>query len=282
MKELFLSIIIPVYNAEKYLDDCFESIKRQSFKNYEVIIIDDGSSDCSPQICDLYQREDARVTVFHIKNAGPSNARNLGFRKAKGRYIYCIDNDDYISDEKYFQKIFNEIGNSNLDILLTGATYWKENENNPARILNYSRVPNIDMEKPYDIVTWLVKNKMYETSCWTKVIRRKFLIEYEFFFDETLLVEDLDWNMRFLQKVKTLKLFCESSYVHIYRQNSITASLGEKRYQGCKNQIDVIDKWATFYKNSCDNVQLREAMLSYLSYQFFITLGRYSTLEKKI
>ena len=67
MKELFLSIIIPVYNAEKYLDDCFESIKRQSFKNYEVIIIDDGSSDCSPQICDLYQREDARVTVFHIK-----------------------------------------------------------------------------------------------------------------------------------------------------------------------------------------------------------------------
>lgn len=275
----FLSIVIPVYNAEKYLDECFKSIQRQNFEDYEVILIDDGSKDQSPGICDNYAEKDARVHVLHIQNGGPSKARNLGFKTCKGDYIYCIDNDDYFEDDKYFESIYKSLRDDPVDILFTGATYVRDDTMSINKRVDYAEMPQADMDAPYRTVEWLISHKMYETSCWTKVINTKFLLDNELFFDDELLVEDLDWNMRFLQKVKRLNVLRSCSYTHVYRGGSITASWGERSYKSCLDQITTIGRWKSFYENFSGDRLLSSVLLSYLCYQFFITLGKSTTLE---
>lgn len=93
-----ISIIVPVYNAEKFLVRCIDSILAQKYKNFELLLIDDGSKDSSGHICDLYAEKDARIRVFHKENGGVSSARNLGLEKAKGEWITFCDSDDYVKD----------------------------------------------------------------------------------------------------------------------------------------------------------------------------------------
>ena len=96
-----ISIIVPVYNVEKYIDKCIKSILEQTYKNLQIILIDDGSQDKSGQICDEYELQDNRIEVIHKKNGGLSDARNLGIKKARGEYIGFVDSDDYISKNMY-------------------------------------------------------------------------------------------------------------------------------------------------------------------------------------
>lgn len=275
--EVFLSLIIPVYNAEKYLEDCFESIKKQTFHDYEVIIVDDGSKDSSGEICDKYANADSRVKVFHVENGGPSRARNIGFKKAAGKYIYCIDNDDFLIGETYFQKIYESLSETQVNILLTGATYYKETKK--CKEVTYEGMPLYSSHEPYEMVEWMVKQRRYETSCWTKIIEREFLINNDVFFDEGLVVEDLDWNLRLLPKLKTINVLKCSDYAHVYREGSITAATGERSYKNCLDQITSISRWINYYENYAGNQKLRIAMLAFLNYQFFITLGRSVTFS---
>ena len=104
-----ISVIIPVYNVEKWLNKCVDSILSQSYENFEVILVNDGSTDKSGDICDKYLKEDNRVKVFDILNSGQSVARNIGLKEAKGDYILFIDSDDYIEKntlKRMYEKIY--------------------------------------------------------------------------------------------------------------------------------------------------------------------------------
>lgn len=113
------SIIVPVYNVEKYLDQCLESILRQTFKDFECIIIDDGSPDNSNIIIDKYVKLDQRFKVIHQKNMGISAARNAGLDIAKGDYIVFVDSDDYIADD-YLEKFALKIADTDADMVICG------------------------------------------------------------------------------------------------------------------------------------------------------------------
>ena len=102
MSEL-ISIIVPVFKVEKYLKRCVESIRNQTYPDIEIILVDDGSPDACPQICDQYAQEDARIKVIHKSNGGLSDARNCGIDAARGKYIGFVDSDDYIHPEMYMQ-----------------------------------------------------------------------------------------------------------------------------------------------------------------------------------
>ena len=91
-----VSVIIPVYNVERYLKKCIDSILNQTYKNLEIILVDDGSTDCSSKICDEYAKNDTRILVIHKANGGQSEARNIGISESKGEYIFFVDSDDYI------------------------------------------------------------------------------------------------------------------------------------------------------------------------------------------
>ncbi|MFR5264943.1 glycosyltransferase family 2 protein [Clostridium sp.] len=112
-----ISVIVPIYNVEKYLENCINSILNQSYKDFELILVDDGSPDNCGKICDDYAKKDSRIKVIHKKNGGLSDARNVGIEAAKGEYISFIDSDDWIHKDFYLT-LFNALSSSNSDIAI--------------------------------------------------------------------------------------------------------------------------------------------------------------------
>lgn len=271
----FLSIIIPVYNAEKYLEHCFASIEKQTFGNYEVILIDDGSKDSSPAICDAYSNRDSRVKCLHVENGGPSRARNIGFKTANGEYIYCIDNDDELISEFFFQKISDFLEKNPVQLLQIGASYCHTDDHNIIqRTMEESGEGTIGQK-----VRRLVQHRRYETSCWTKFILRSFLLNNELFFNENLLVEDFDWNLRIFQHLENYKILSNTDYLHIYRKGSITSSSSPRKFKSCCDQIATIKTGIDLYLNWKKDEDLQKAILSFCGYQFYITMGHSSVLN---
>ena len=115
MNEALVSIIVPVYNVEQYLDRCLRSLINQSYKNIEIILVDDGSPDKCPQMCEDWAQKDYRIKVIHKKNGGLSDARNKGIEVARGEYICFVDSDDYI-DERYVETLYDLICNNHTEI----------------------------------------------------------------------------------------------------------------------------------------------------------------------
>lgn len=129
MKEL-ISVIIPVYNVEKYLNKSIESVIKQTYKELEIILVDDGSTDSSGKICDEFAQKDDRIKVIHKKNGGLSDARNAGISEAKGKYLGFIDSDDYI-DKNFYEILYNVLKkyNSDISICKHRETYTDYEEN---------------------------------------------------------------------------------------------------------------------------------------------------------
>jgi Glycosyltransferases involved in cell wall biogenesis len=127
-KEIIISVIVPVYKAEKYINKCIDSILAQTYPNFEIILIEDGSPDNSGKICDEYALKDSRIRAFHKTNGGVSSARNVGLREAKGDLICFIDSDDFV-EKDYFEAI---AANANYDLGIYGyellSTHWKISE----------------------------------------------------------------------------------------------------------------------------------------------------------
>lgn len=175
-----LSVIVPVYKVEKYLPRCIESILSQTYSDLELILVDDGSPDNCPSICDEYMQKDSRVVVIHKENAGVSAARNDGLKIAKGKYIGFIDSDDYITPNMYEELITN-LENNNCDLAIAGYDYVDESGNiNRAysskenEILNQEQV----LHHLFDI------NPTIRFVVWNKVFKEN-LID-GLLFDETL------------------------------------------------------------------------------------------------
>lgn len=120
MEELSISIIVPVYNAESYLERCVESVIAQTWKSWELILIDDGSIDSSGEICDEFSKKDKRIKVLHQKNAGVSAARNQGIRTARGKYIGFVDSDDWI-EPNMFEQMLQKAMNTGSDVVMCDA-----------------------------------------------------------------------------------------------------------------------------------------------------------------
>lgn len=128
MQQDLISVIIPVYNVEKYLRKCLDSVVSQTYNNLEILIVDDGSTDCSGQICDEYAEKDDRIQVFHQLNCGLSKARNTGIDLSTGDYLMFIDSDDYISKDMAME-LYNELKKSNADMSICNFHYVDENNN---------------------------------------------------------------------------------------------------------------------------------------------------------
>lgn len=125
MKTL-ISVIVPVYKVENYLPKCIESILNQTYDNFELVLVDDGSPDNCGNICEEYAKKDNRIKVIHKKNGGLSDARNVGIEKATGKYITCIDSDDYV-DKEYLNNFYKILENQECDLIITGIIDYYDN-----------------------------------------------------------------------------------------------------------------------------------------------------------
>lgn len=213
-----VSIIIPVYNKAPYLDSCISSVINQTYKNLEIIIIDDGSTDNSLEICENYRKKDERIQLISQENQGVSVARNKGIQKASGEWIYFLDADDYLELDA-FEILVNEIiQDKEIDLIEFGTKKWKD------EVIIGERVPS--RQKLYtDSIQLIKENELKPFSAWLHLIKKDLLIKNNIKFDKDLRHnEDMLFMYKvFLSSEKALVLN-KTFYNQVFSENSATRS----------------------------------------------------------
>ena len=215
-----ISIIIPAYNAEKYLEECINSILCNTISDFEIIIVNDGSTDSTPTICKRIASSDNRIKIFSQNNGGVSSARNYGIKQAKGELIMFVDADDLIG-KCYIEKIVQEIGNA--DFLCSGFSLFESDYRNPVN--RYSNVEFDGSIKEYAnrLTEWI--NPPFLLSPWCKVFRKVIIEKNNISFHEDMSYgEDVVFVFDYLIKSSTVKCINTSDYY--YRKSSNTLSKG--------------------------------------------------------
>ena len=176
MNEPLISVIVPVYNVEKYLPQCLDSIKNQTYTNLEIILVDDGSTDSSGIICDNAATKDKRIKVIHKENMGISHTRNIGIQNSSAELISFIDSDDYVN-ENYIQYLYNLLNKSKSDIAI-GAHIIEYNSGN----LHYKGIGK-DLEESYSpnqVLQEILLDKNVDISVWGKLFYKSLFNNIEF------------------------------------------------------------------------------------------------------
>lgn len=240
-----ISIIVPVYNVEHELSRCVDSILNQSYSNIEVILVDDGSTDRCPSICDAFVMKDRRVRVIHKPNGGLSSARNAGLREASGEWILYVDSDDYILNDSC-ERLIAVGAKYDCDIVSADAI----REFNGGR--EYMVHGSLDDGKCYpsrDFIIKTVKPCEWYAPAWLNLYKRSFLIENNLFFVEGLLHEDMEMQPRVFLAAKTVAYCAYPFYRYVDRASSImNASKVDERvtamewiYSNWKSKFEAIE-----------------------------------------
>lgn len=261
--KVFLSIIIPVFNVEKYLPECLESIITQTFKDLEIIIIDDGSTDNSLKICKRYLKKCDKIILISKKNGGVSSARNLGILKAEGQYIMFMDADDFLMDNKSLEKIKNSIVDDQ-DVFIYNMAYCYNNDKSKLQKLsNFPIVCEND-----NLISLLIENNKLSISPCDKWINKKILLDYGLFFDKNLQnLEDADWSLNIYSKTKKIQIIDE--YVYVYRKQRENSASTKITNSVIENHKCFIERWS----NKDFELLPQNIIQNYLSYQYIIILG---------
>ena len=212
-----ISVIVPVYNVENYLKKCLESITNQTYKNLEIILIDDGSTDNSGKICDEYAGKDNRIKVVHKINGGLSDARNAGLEIAKGEYIGFVDSDDYIAEDMY-EFLYNLAVDNALDVSMCASC----NEYEDGRIELPKNFETVMLDEKEKIIENLFINKSGGTaiSVWSKLFKKTVLQNCKFYSGKTS--EDVFFILKWIENTKKFGRSSEVKYYYVQRTQSIT------------------------------------------------------------
>lgn len=268
---LLVSVIIPVYNVDKYLRQCVDSILYQSYRSIEVILVDDGSPDSSPLICDEYAKMDKRVKVIHKQNGGLSDARNVGLMSATGDYVVFLDSDDFWMDDKKLEVLVDEVEKTpDCDFIGFNCSYYYEEEDKYSPWISYQRL--LYQDDKNGLILSLIKTGIFPISACSKIIKKEFLIQNHILFIKGLLSEDIPWFLQLLDVAQKFRMV--DLYVYAYRQVSnglsISHSFKEKHFE----DIFWIIKFGIDYiKHSSFTFETQKALLSFMAYEYCILWG---------
>ncbi len=205
------SIIVPIYKVELYLKECVDSILKQDFKDYELILVDDGSPDNCPKICDEYAKKDSRIKVVHKKNGGLSDARNAGIKVAKGKYILFIDPDDY-AEKNYLEVIDKNLGEA--DLLVFGHYVLYMNK----RIKEQGNNDFLEREKALD---YLMSDNKFCGFAWNKVYKKEIFDKYNLEYDANIsMCEDMLFSYEYIKRINTVKVIDDALINYRQRKSS--------------------------------------------------------------
>ena len=215
-----ISVIVPVYKVEQYLDECVQSIINQTYKNLEIILVDDGSPDRCPEMCDEYAKQDSRIKVIHKKNGGISSARNAGIAVATGEYIGFVDSDDFIAVDMY-EKLYSSFEGERDDVFLVKCNVKSVVGGKIVSTeLNWNKTPSIIPSKEYF-------NRLLSYSflhcAWNLLIKKKYVTRW---FEEGRNNEDFLWHYHLGYDIEknnlSVKLITDELYYYRHSENSIT------------------------------------------------------------
>lgn len=243
-----VSVIIPVYNVEKYIYRCVDSVIAQTLKEIEIILVDDGSPDGSPAICDEYTRQDPRIQVIHKENGGLASARNAGMKIAKGEYIFFLDSDDWLELDG-LETLYRKAKETKVDFVKYRAirSFWPElPEHTPVRVEPirelqeglYDRKRIIEEVYPRLFATNQITMGAV-VGAWGAMYKTDFINAHQVYFDEEIkFSEDVIFSARVVKAAKSFYFIDEAGVYHyFYNPESISKSFRAGRWESCKKLI---------------------------------------------
>ena len=262
-----ISIIVPVYNVEKYLRKCIESIINQTYKNLEIILIDDGSTDESGKICDEFKKKDKRIIVEHILNNGVSNARNTGLYLAKGNWVVFVDSDDWLENQ-FCEKLYkNAISDNNIDIICSG---YKRVYPDKEEIINCDNKKII-----YDANQFLIKLLNVQNGygfCHMKLIKRN-CIKNITFNKDIKVGEDALFNIQLAKNIKNVMILGEPLYNYRFNENSVVRKYDDNY---ANNYLYAMEQTKKYLQHEYRNDQLiAKNFYNYLAYHILLIDVKY-------
>lgn len=258
MVNSLISVIVPVYNVEPELSRCVDSILNQSYANLEVILVDDGSTDGCPTICDAYEKYDPRVRVIHKPNGGLSSARNVGLREASGEWILYVDSDDYILNESC-ERLIAVGAKHNCDIVSSDAI---REFNGGQEYMVHGSLADGECYPSRDFIIKTVKPCEWYAPAWLNLYKRSFLIEKNLFFVEGLLHEDMEMQPRVFLSAKSVAYCAYPFYRYVDRASSImNASKADERASAMEL---IYSNWKTEFE-SIEDSELAGALNGHLA-----------------
>lgn len=282
--DLLFSLIIPVFNSEKHLFDTLNSIYKQTYSNFEVIIVDDGSTDSSKEKAECFSKKDYRFHLFEKENGGVSSARNLGIKKAKGDFLLFVDSDDEI-DEDLLKSLNAILYNQRYDAVIYGMSFDIMKNGSIIKSMTKS-VQSFELTKENrDSNIRLLYENNYLTSSCNKAIKTSILREYNLFFNESITnYEDLLFNLELLKKTTSVYI-CEKVYYHYFLREELGMSRKYKSTLTASIRITIESLHKTINtSNYSDEAQL--FLLNEMQKVFWISLsnicrGNFSFKYKK-
>lgn len=253
MKKELISVIVPIYNVEKYLSKCINSILEQTYKNLEIILIDDGSDDSSPQICDKYSKKDKRIKVIHKENKGVSSSRNKGLELSTGKYIVFVDSDDYI-DKQMIEKLYNNLIENKADISVCNHYYNYQKDTFELKKFLHQKLTIDNNDKFYNIYN---DYSLSTIIPWGKIYKKEIFANIRYPIGK--IHEDEAIILDILTKASRVSYFDEPLYYYVKRDNSITNNFNLKR-------LDIIDIHESRIKKLKNNYSDNLLYLEYSTY----------------
>ncbi|SFC74245.1 glycosyltransferase family 2 protein [Butyrivibrio sp. YAB3001] len=255
------SVIIPVYNVKDYLNACIDSILEQSYKNFEIILVDDGSTDGSETICDEYSKKYNNIYVYHKQNGGQSSARNIGVEHANGTYFIFVDSDDFIATNtlEMFKERIDQL--TTVDVILSEEMSEVRNDGTIVPPDN-----KLDQQEYFRLNGQMALTKMYQTiPNWSpcgKCYRTEYWRNKTFKFIEGRISEDLQLIDRVILEADVVSMVSPHYY---YRSRIMTSTMHKNYYKLVDDTIFVIDDWIDYLNQKKLNKELNELILKSLA-----------------
>lgn len=207
MKKVTVSVIVPVFNAEDFLERCLNSMVEQTLKDYEIILVNDGSTDKSGEICEKYKNKYSNVSVLHKKNGGgASEARNFGISYAKGEFICFVDNDDMLPNNYTLERMYQKATSIDADLIIGRKELYNFILSDKDYSQNFG-----EAIAGKDFLVYLLKNNIYQGTVWSNLYKKALIVNNECFFTKGLINEDEEFFIKilyFAQKIGVLEVDC--------------------------------------------------------------------------
>lgn len=269
MENCFFSIIIPVYNIQEYLEECVSSVLSQTFQKFELILVDDGSTDESGRLCDQLAQTDGRIQVVHQANRGSSGARNRGLEQAAGQYVLFLDGDDFYPQDHFLEEIY--LASENKDVVCF----------NYARYTNKLLKKLIVFPEPEERLDrlWsaMIQNNAYTSSACLKAVKRSLLLKNAIAFEEGVTCEDIEWCAKVMCSAKSLALVPDCVYAYRVRPGSTTQRISTGHI---KSQLHILGKIAAAEVQGSEMFQ--NAYRGYVAFQYCTVLINLRLCRPKI
>ena len=275
----FLSVIIPVYNVENYLNRCVDSILSQNLESFEIILVDDGSPDGSGRICDEYAERDSRIKVIHKENGGLSMARNTGIDAALGEYIIFIDSDDWWNPDVSVNEMIERVKSEpEVEMFLFSSLDYVEGEGYFKRA-EHERLSEISTASAAEYYNGLLQNGNFEVHAATKILKAEFLRSNSLYFKAGIKGEDNEWMIRLLRVLRSVRILADSP-LYIYRAGRIGSISNSIKINNVRDLLDIVDSAVEYRRERGNSDGILECELCFCSYLWFSALGLSSRLSR--